>query len=251
MRGILVSLFALLIVFTADASDKGDPRHRILDTSHSTRINDVDMKPWHLKVKFELRGHDGKVSNEGVLEEWFAGLTLWKLRVESPSYSATVIENRNGDFRTIGAGPIPLRLRAIEEDIVYPMPMGENLADAVPHASRIKLDKTSLDCIQLTESPIPASLSPTFCFDPGDGDLRAIFSHGSWSLIRNKVGQFQGHSAALRITARVGNVETETASAEVVELSELTMNDKLFVPSSDMEKVTDIHTLKVNKSVDH
>lgn len=90
-------------------------------------------------------------------------------------------------------------------------------------------------------------MSPTFCFDPGKHDLRAILTHGEWSLIRNKVGQFEGHSAALRITARVGNIETETASAEVVDLSEITLNDKLFVPSSDMEKVTDMHTLKVDK----
>jgi hypothetical protein len=205
------------------------------------------MKPWHLKVNFELRGRDGKVSNSGVIEEWFGGLTLWKLRIESPSYTATVVENGDGDFRTLGAGPIPLRLQAIERDIVYPMPMGEDLTNTIPHVSRLKLEKTSLDCIQLTEPPIPASMSATFCFDPGKDDLRAILSHGEWSLIRDKVGQFEGHSVALRITARVGNVETETASAEVVDLSEITLNDKLFVSSSDMEKVTDMHTLKVEK----
>lgn len=138
-----------------------------------------------------------------------------------------------------------MRLRAIERDIVYPMPMGEDLSKTVPHSSHLKLEQMSLDCIQLTEPPIPSSSSPTFCFDPTDGDLRAILSDGSWSLIRNKVGLFEGHSAALRITARVGNVETETASAEVVDLSEITLNDALFVPSSDMEKVTDMHKLKV------
>lgn len=95
---------------------------------------------------------------------------------------------------------------------------------------------------------MPASMSPTFCFDPANGDLRAILSRGEWSLIRNRVGQFEGHSAALRVTARVGDVETETASAEVVDLSEITLNDKLFVPSSDMEEVTDLHTLKVEKT---
>ena len=242
---ILVLVF--LSVISARSESKDALQRRVISASHSTRINDVEMKPWHLKVKFELHGRDGKVSNAGVLEEWFAGLTLWKLRIESSSYTATVIENGNGDFRTRGAGPIPLRLRAIEQDIVYPMPMGEDLTNTVPYVSHLNLEKARLDCIQLTEPPIPATLSPTFCFDSGNGDLRAILSQGSWSLIRNKVGQFEGHSPALRITARVGNVETETASAEVVDLSEITLNDELFVPSSDMEKVTDMHTLRVEK----
>lgn len=244
------SIFALtfLIAITARSQSKDALQRRVINASHSTRINDVEMKPWHLKINFELYGHDGKISNAGAIEEWFAGLTLWKLRIESPAYTATVIENGKGDYRTEGTGPIPLRILAIERDIVYPMPMGEDLTKTVPHASRLKLEKTSLDCIQLTEPPIPDALSPTFCFDPSDGDLRAIFSRGSWSLIRKKVGQFQGHSAALQITARVGNVETEAASAEVVDLSEITLSDALFVPSSDMEKVTDARTLKVEKA---
>jgi hypothetical protein len=240
-----ILFIAFLIVISARSQSKEGLQRRVLSASHSTRIDDVEMKPWHLKVNFELYGHDGKVSNAGVLEEWFAGLTLWKLRIESPSYTATVIEDGKDDFRTKGSGPVPLRLRAIERDIVYPMPMGEDLSKTVPHSSHLKLEQMSLDCIQLTEPPIPSSSSPTFCFDPTDGDLRAILSDGSWSLIRNKVGLFEGHSAALRITARVGNVETETASAEVVDLSEITLNDALFVPSSDMEKVTDMHKLKV------
>lgn len=247
LRKTSISVLAFLIVISARSQGKDELQRRVLSASHSTRIDDVEMKPWHLKVNFELYGHDGKVSEAGVLEEWFAGLTLWKLRIESPSYTATVIEKGNDDFRTKGSGPIPLRLRAIERDIVYPMPMGEDLTNTVPHASHLKLEKASLDCIQLAEPPIPASLSPTFCLDPSTGDLRAILSHGSWSLIRKKVGQFEGHSAALQITARVGNVETESASAEVVDLSEITLNDALFVATPDMEKVADMHTLKVEK----
>lgn len=136
---ILVLVFS--IVIGARSQSKDALQRQVISASHSTRINDVEMKPWHLKVKFALYGHDGKVSNAGVLEEWFAGLTLWKLRIESPSYTATVIENGNSDFRTLGVGPIPLRLQAIEQDIVYPMPMGEDLTNTVPHVSHLKLEK--------------------------------------------------------------------------------------------------------------
>jgi hypothetical protein len=85
VRRIPVSLFALLIVLPASASDEADPRQRVLDASHATRINDVDMKPWHLKVNFHLSGRGGQPSEEGVIEEWWTGLTTWKLKIESPS----------------------------------------------------------------------------------------------------------------------------------------------------------------------
>ncbi len=242
MRKILVSLFALLIVFTADASDKGDPRQRVLDASHFTRINDVDMKPWHLKVNFHLSGRSGQRSEEGSIEEWWAGLTAWKLRIESPSYTGTVIENRDGDFRTEGAGPIPLRIRAIEQDIVYPMPMGEDLSHTVPHTSHQKLEKVTLDCIQLSEPPIPLP-SPSFCFDQGGGALRAIISANSSMLVRDRISQFAGHAPALSIKSEEG--KTVLATAEVVDLSPMQPVDAVFTPSPDMKRVTDMHTVKI------
>jgi hypothetical protein len=242
VRRILVFLFALLIVFTAHASDKGDPRQRVLDASHSTRINDVDMKPWHLKVNFHLSGLNGQPSEDGSIEEWWAGLTTWKLRIESPSYTGTVIENRDGDFRTEGVGPIPLRIRAIEQDIVYPMPMGEDLSRTVPHTSHQKLEKVTLDCIQLSEPPIPLP-SASFCFDQGGGALRAIISVNSFTLVRDRVGQFAGHAPALSIKSEEG--KTVLATAEVVDLSAMQPSDTLFTPLPDMRRVTDMHTLKV------
>lgn len=242
MRRALVSLFTLLIVLPAPASDKGNPRQKVLDASHSTRINDVDMKPWHLKVNFHLSDRSGQQSEAGSIEEWWAGLTTWKLRIESPSYTGTVIENRNGDFRTEGIGPIPLRIRAIEQEIVYPMPMGEDLSKTVPHTSHQRLEKVTMDCIQLSEPPIPLP-SPTFCFDQGGGPLRAIISANSSILVRDRVSQFAGHAPALSIKSEEG--KTVMASAEVVDLSPMQPDDTMFTPSPDMKRVTDMHTIRV------
>lgn len=242
MRRILVSLFALLIVSAAHASDKGDPRKKVLDASHATRINDVDMKPWHLKVNFHLSGLNGQPSEDGSIEEWWAGLSTWRLRIESPSYTGTVIENRDGDFRTEGVGPIPLRIRAIEQDIVYPIPMGEDLSRTVPHTSHQKLEKVTLDCIQLSEPPIPVP-SASFCFDQGGGAFRAMISVNSLMLVRDQISQFAGHAPALSIKFEEG--KKVLATAEVVDLSPMQPLGTLFTPSPDMRRVTDMHTLKV------
>ena len=243
MRRTLVSLFALLIVSAAHASDKGDQRQKVLDASHSARINDVDMKPWHLKAHFHLGGSGGQLAEEGTIEEWWAGLTTWKIRIDSPSYIGTVIENEDGDFRSDGVGPIPLLIRAIEQDIVYPMPMGEDLSKTVPHLSHHKLDKLGMECIELSEPPFPPS--PTFCFDQVGGLLRAIISH-SRVLVRERITQFAGHAPALSIKSEQG--KTVVATAEVIDLSLMQPVDSMFTPSPDMKKVTDMHTFKVTRA---
>jgi hypothetical protein len=245
VKKLLISLFALLIVCPAPALDRGDPRERVLDASHSTRINDVDMKPWHLKVNFHLNDQGGQPTEDGTIEEWWVGLTTWKLRIESPSYTGTVIENSDGDFRTEGVGPIPLRIRTIEQQIVYPMPMGEDLSKTVPHMSRQKLDKVAMDCIQLSEPPIPIP-SATFCFDQAGGVLRAIISANSSMLVRDRVSQFAGHAPALSIELMQG--KTVTASAEVVDLSPMQPDDSMSTPSPDMKKVSGMHTIKITRT---
>ena len=239
----VIILLATCFTTSAQAKDGEALEQRVLRASHLSRINDVEMKPWHLKVSFQLYDPNGKPSQAGVIEEWWGGLTLWKLRIESPSYSATIIENRDGDFRTQGAGPIPLQIRAVVNRVVYPMPMGEDLKGITPHLSHIKLDKISLDCIQSEEPPIPLSSMPIFCLDPNSDAVRAIYSSKSRRLLRERLEVFQEHSAALSVTTEEGKLKT--SEAEVTELTEIPMTDSLLTPSADMEKVTDMHTFKV------
>jgi hypothetical protein len=239
----MIFLLATCFATSAQAKDGEDLVQRVLRASHLSRINDVEMNSWHLKVSFQLYDPNGKPSEAGTIEEWWGGPTLWKLRIESPSYTATIIENRDGNFRTQGAGLIPLQIRAIENNVVYPMPMGENLKGTTPHLSHVKLDKISLDCIQLQEPPIPPSSMPTFCLDPNGDVLHAIYFSNSGRLLRNRLEVFQGHSAALSTTTEEGKLKT--SEVEVTELTEIPLTDSLFTPSADMNKVTDMHTFKV------
>ena len=240
---VVTILLATCFTTSAYAKDGESMVQRVLRASHLSRIDDVEMKPWHLKVSFQLYDANGKPSEGGTIEEWWGGLTLWKLRVESPSYAATIIENRDGDFRTQGVGQVPLQIRAIENSVVYPMPMGEDLKGTTPHSSHVKLDKISLDCIQLEEPPIPLSSMPTFCLNPNSDVLRAIYSSNSRKLSRSRLEMFQGHSAALSVTTEDGKLKT--SEVKVTELTEIPLNDSLFTPSAEMKRVTDMHTLKV------
>jgi hypothetical protein len=239
----VIILFTTCLATPAQTKDEEALVERVLRASHLSRINDFEMKPWHLKASFQLYDRNGKPSETGTIEEWWGGLTLSKLRIESPSYTATIIENRDGGFRTQGAGLVPLQIRAIENNVVYPMPMGEDLKGTTPNLSHLKRDKASLDCIQLEDPPIPPSSMPTFCLAPNSDVLRAIYSSNSRRLLRNRLEVFQGHFAALSITTEEGKLKT--SEVEVTELTEIPLSDNLFTPSADMKRVTDMHTGKV------
>jgi hypothetical protein len=239
---LFVSLF-LGLTISAQAQDAEVLRKRVLEASHLTRIDDLEMKPWHLKVNFQLFNRNGKPSEQGTYEYWWGGPMLLKARTGSPSYTATVINNRDGNFRTAGSGPFPKQIAAIAEYLIYPMPMAEDLSGSIPHIGYEKLENLSLDCIELRE-PRSVVQPPTFCLEPATNVLRAIRWSGSKTLIRNKVGNFQGRSVGLLLTAKAG--KSITATAEVTDLSETTISEGLFTPSQDMEKV-DAHTVKITR----
>jgi hypothetical protein len=243
LQFLLFIPFVVCLTISARAQDAEALRQRVLQASHLTRINDADMKPWHLKVSFQLYDPKGKPSDQGTFEEWWAGPMLWKSRTESPSYTATVIENREGHFRTVGSDRIRMQTGAILGEFLYPMPMAEDLSRMRPHLRHETIQNTSLDCIELkfTATVVP---SPIFCLDPMTNVLRETHSSKSRrGTFRNKIEDFQGRSVALSVTARLG--KSNTATAEVIDLSEISMTEGLFSPSQDMEKVTDMRSVKI------
>ena len=223
----LLTAMALFLCFATRslAQDTQSLQARVLRMSHSTRIDDAGVKPWHMAVKFQLYDEKGKPSAAGTLEEWWAGPQLWKIMIRSPLYTATTVENLDGDFRTAGTGAIPQQIRAIERDLVYPAPMGEDLSGVTTQVLHKRLESASVECIQLGEATTVVSF-PFYCLDSADSNLKAVYSTKPWSMIRNRITNFQGRSVALSITVNEG--KREVASAEVTDLTELSSEDGLF-----------------------
>ncbi len=236
MRFFFFLWFVWGLTISTRAQDAEVLRQRVLHASHLTRINDSDMKPWHLKIGFQLFDSKGKPSEQGTVEYWWGGPMLLKARIESPSYSATVIRNRDGSFRTTGSGPVPREIAAIEQDLIYPMPMTEDLSGLIPHLRQETLENSVLDCIQLGY-PTMVSKFPTFCLDPTTDVLRSIHGAESRSIIFDNVRAFQGRSVAFSLGVKTG--ELNTATAEVIDLSEISVTQDLFTPSQDMDRVRD------------
>jgi hypothetical protein len=239
---LVVLAILTLVSINSSAQENEALRQRVLRMSHSTRIDETGKKPWHMRVNFQLYDEKGKPSEAGTLEEWWTGPQLWKMTIESPSYKSTTVENNDGDFRTSEAGPIPMPIRAMERNLVYPAPMGEDLSRTMPRLRRERLDGVAVDCIQLGE-PTTVVQFPVYCLDPVDNGLKEIYSAGPWSMTRNRTTNFNGSSVAMSITVREG--KRITASAEITDLSELSLQGGMYTPTPDMKRVHDMHTFRV------
>ena len=118
------------------------------------------------------------------------------------------------------------------------MPSDEKVDQTTPDMRKESFGKVSLECIMLTH-PIknvpylPLGLYPTYCFDQGKDSLRASYSLGSISVVRNSLGTFQGHSVATAITIDQGPVPV--ASARIVELKGIPVDATLFAETPDLQ----------------
>lgn len=241
MRSALIGTAVLLACVTTaraeDAAQIADRLHRV-ETLNS--IDDPALKPWHLKLSFQLFDAKGKPSEQGAVEEWWRSPSSYKIVYTSPSYTATSIESSDGLYRSKGASSPPYLLDKALNGIVHPLALDEN-DQTTPELRQQKFGKVPLDCIMLS-IPIkrvafaPLGLFPTFCLDRDKDSLRASYDFGTDLTIRNSIGMFQQRDVPIDQSITVNSINAISTHIEV--LRGESMPDAEFQPSADLEDVT-------------
>jgi len=212
---------------------------RLRQASASNAIDDAQMKPWHLKLSFQLFDPKGVATEKGTVEEWWAGPLMHQTVYTSPSYTGTEVRTKDGLYRTKGASSAPDLLRLILLQVVHPMPSEEDIASSKPALRTLTFGKGKFDCIMLDQAlknvvDPPLGLFPTYCFDHDFDTLRISLDFVSQSTIRNDIGKFLGHSVPISQTTSFGSVNAITAHLESLETM---TGEPDFAPSADLEKV--------------
>ncbi|MDW5267960.1 MULTISPECIES: energy transducer TonB [Acidobacteriaceae] len=233
---------ALLVSFgRLHAEDGAAISARLQSADATTALDDATLRPWHLKVSFQLFDAKGQPTEQGTLEEWWAGQDKDKRIFTSPSYTATEIQTKDGLYRSTGVGAAPEMLDTVREQVVHPMPSKDDEAGAKPELRQQNFGKVPLDCIMLSQ-PIkdapfaPLGLFPTYCLDRDKDTLRASFDFGSLLIIRNSLGVFQTRTVATAITAKMNDVTV--MSSHVEKLDTASLPDIDFMPATKLEKIT-------------
>jgi TonB family protein len=243
---------AMLCVFAGNAH--GDDQSALAERLHhaavSSSLDDASLKPWHLKLGFQLFDPKGKAAENGTIEEWWYAPEVHKTVYTSPSYTSTEIQTKNGFFRTRGASSAPYLLALVLQQIVHPMPDEKSITSSKPDMRKETIGKVQMDCIMLAQeikgvSP-PLGLFPTYCFERNDDTLRMAYDFGSQLTVLNHIGAFQQRHVGIDQTTAVNNVTAVTGHIEV--LQGVTLQETDLVPSADFEKVS-LYPIKVGSGV--
>jgi TonB family protein len=246
MRGpvsVLIVAFCVQASF-AHAQGAAALMDRLQRANASNSIDDAQMKPWHLKMSFQLFDAKGAPTEKGTVEEWWAEPLVNKTVYTSPSYTNTDIQTRHGLYRSRGVSSVPSVLELVLQQVLYPMPSEQDIADSKPELREHDFGKAKMDCILLTQeiSDVgysPWGLFPTYCFDKGQDSLRLSFDFGSQLTVRNRVGTFQGRNVAVDQTTSSGAFKVATAHLDLLET--MTVNDADMVPSAELEPFNPDH----------
>lgn len=213
---------------------------RLQRASTINAIDDPQLKPWHLKLSLQLFDDKGKPTEKGMVEEWWEGPSMYKTVYSSPSYTSTEIQTKDGFYRTKGVSSVPNQIELALRQVVHPMPGERDIADTKPDLRKETFGKTPMDCIMLSQelknvAYAPLGLFPLYCFDRGQDNLRVSYDYGSQLTVRNRLGSFQARTVAIDQTTSFGPFTAVSAHVETLE--SLALNDEMFVPTTELEKV--------------
>lgn len=236
----------------ASAQDTAALAVRLHAAAEASSIDSRDLRPWHLKVDFQLFDAKSKPIEKGTVEEWWASPEVSRVTYTLPSYTGTQLHSKDGWFQTRSKQHEPVILSDLLEQVVNPMPDADEIDRAEPELRKQKFGNLDLDCIMLDQAldklpHPPLGLFPTFCLDPGKNSLRLTTELGSLAFIRNRVGSFQGRSVVIDLIAVSDGIDV--MSAHVTTLAGLALTDADFTATPDMEAVARNATVLTSAAV--
>lgn len=176
---------------------------RMLDAGTQNSLDAPGLRPWHLKVNFQLFDDRQKPTEQGTMEEWWSGPEVYKISYTSPSYTETVVKNKDQYSWSGDSGRRPYMLDALHTMVVHPLPVEKEIEQSTAKLEQRTLGGVKLDCIELKPdnkkhpNMMPPEILPTYCFDRDASTLRLYTFVGYLEVVRNRLGTFQQRNVAL------------------------------------------------------
>ncbi|MEI9978019.1 MAG: energy transducer TonB [Edaphobacter sp.] len=230
----------LVLAGHAFAEDKTVLAERLHRAIVINSIDDPQLKPWHLKLSFQLFDDKGQATEKGEIEEWWASPSAYKTVYTSPSYTGTEIQMKEGLYRSKGIATAPVLLQLARHQVVDPMPSEKEIADSTLDMKHHDFGTAKMDCIMLMQpvrnlTSAPLGIFPTYCFDRDQDSLRISSDFGTQVTTRNRIGIFQGKKVVIDQKTILGSVDAITAHVESLETVSLSESDLIL--SADLRKV--------------
>jgi len=237
----LIAAGILALAFpSAHADDKAALTARLQTVEAATALDGQSVKPWHLKLNVQLYDNKGKPSEQGDIEEWWAGPDQYLVAYTFPTYTGKMLHTAAGEFRTQGIGVPPMMIAKLLDQVVHPMPRAAEVASSEPVLRKQTVGTIPLDCIMLSQ-PLkdvptpPLGLFPSYCLDPVKDMLLATYDLGSVATVQNSVGLFQKLTVATNVSINIGPMKL--ADAKVTALGGMKPDAAQFAKADGFEPV--------------
>jgi hypothetical protein len=203
------------------------------------------IRPWHIRISFQLYDLEHKASRKGFVEEWFAGRDHFIITVDNPAneWPAVSTSTENPPNRNA------FLIRVLLSDITNPFE-GLGAFDAVgSYPKSQKVGGSTLNCLAITGT-LPGVAKPTTvetaCLEPASSLLRLIVS-GNETMQRSAVGRFLqtqvpiddaiSFSSHIAITGHVDKLELWDTKANPKDLIPISPEEPIFLPEGISESL--------------
>jgi TonB family protein len=186
-----------------------DPKALLELVATSNRLFSDNMKPWHLKVSYQFVDPDGKITDRGTIEEFWAGSLQSRMTITSSSATLSYTNTPKGLYREGELNQKLALLEFLSKAFTEPIRYSKTALARTDFEFRTRsVGGSELPCFTVNYSgPIPGSIKdPTYCLENNLPVLRIVnFYNEPHQFIRNHIGKFQDRYVSVDITAGVGD----------------------------------------------
>ena len=200
-----------------------------------------ELKPWHLKATYQLYDEQGKPTEQGTYELWWASPKVYRSTWTRPGVGVSEWHTAEGtSMHKASESPLRYFERTMNLILLFPLPSRSPL-----DAGRLKLElemvavgSEKLACVRSSPKGEPNSkvsapssaVADSYCFDPSTLALRTTYSN-SITKEFSQIVKMQGRYLARSFVISAGKQKMFTISVEAAE--GLNQNDPALVPPGD------------------
>ena len=217
-----------------------DAKALIEEVSLKNNLEGNDIKPWHIRLSYDVNNREEKKHYSGTIEEWWASDAQSRTEYVVNGQRKRVDVTDNGTYESGDLQHVPYSVGGVLTDVLWPMPASSTLAQMEFAGGVEKIQGAELRCVEMVRlSDVPDKRwgvirgSKHWCMTASDPYLRIErYPANSWSFLRNNLLRFQDRTIAGEYIAAEGKtIVAETHIQKLEVLTQATAETIFRVPS--------------------
>ncbi len=187
----------------------------------------AEMKPWHMKVSYQIFEAEGYPAEHGTYEYWWAAPDLYRSTWKRGSVEDTEWRVGEETFHQGSAQALNFYEWKLRSVMLDPLPKPEELDPKVTRLERRDrpFGSVKMPCVMVepkmpgsgeSTSNLPIGMFPTYCFEPQRVMLRAYLAYGGTSVLYQQLVRVQGRLLPKELTISEGANRLVTAGLDGV-----------------------------------